>query len=255
YKVSLPGKGHVVFLDTPGHEAFTAMRARGASVTDVVVLVVAADDGVMPQTIESINHARAAAIPIVVAINKIDKEGANANRIKQQLSNYNLLSEEWGGKTIMVDVSAKKRLNLDKLLEMLLLEAEMLELKANPKAPARGTIIEAKLDKGRGAVATVLVENGTLRIGDTFIAGAISGKVRALTDDHGKRVPEAGPATPVEILGLSGVPQAGDKFQVVENEKLIRHIASRRQELAREHELSLSKRITLDDLFAQIQAG
>ncbi len=255
YKVSLPNKGDVVFLDTPGHEAFTAMRARGASITDVIVLVVAADDGVMPQTIEAIHHAQSSKTPIMVAINKIDKEGVNINRIKQQLSDHGLMPEDWGGKTIMVEVSAKKKLNLDKLLEMLLLEAEMLELKANPHAPAKGTVIEAKLDKNRGPVATILVEKGTLKVGDTFIAGACYGKVRALANEHGQRLLSAGPATPVEILGLSGIPQAGDKVQVLVNEKMGRYIAAKRQEQAKEHELSLGKRITLDDLYSQIQQG
>ncbi len=218
YKVNLTGKD-IVFLDTPGHEAFTAMRARGAKVTDIVVLVVAADDGVMPQTVEAINHAKAANVPIVVAINKIDKPEANASRVKNELAEYGIISEEWSGQNIFVEVSAKKRIGIERLLEMILLQAEVMELKANPDKPARGTIIEAKLDKGRGPVATVLVQSGSLKVGDAFLAGIHAGKVRALIDDSGKRISEAGPSTPVEVIGFSDVPSSGDIFTVVEDEK------------------------------------
>ena len=255
YKVTLPGKGQVVFLDTPGHAAFTSMRARGAKVTDVVVLVVAADDGVKPQTLEAIDHARAAGVPIVVAINKIDKEGANPDRVMQELSKQNLMPEEWGGKTIYVQISAKKRLNLEKLLEMLLLEAELLELKANPGRPARGVIIEAKLDKGRGPVATVLVQGGTLKGGDIFVTGNYFGKVRALIDDHGSKIDQAGPSTPVEVLGLQGVPAAGDNFQVVEDERLARQISAKRLDAQKERDRRMKSHVKLDDLFDHIQEG
>jgi translation initiation factor IF-2 len=254
YKVKLDN-GEVVFLDTPGHEAFTAMRARGAQVTDVVVLVVAADDGVMPQTIEAINHARAAQVPIVVAINKIDKPEANLEKVKQDLTKYDLVPEEWGGKTISVDVSAKQKQGLDTLLEMLLLEAEMLELKANPNKLARGSIIEAGLDRGRGAVATVLVQSGTLRVGDAFVCGLYSGRVRALLDDRGNRIKQALPSTPVEVLGLSGIPQAGDAFVVVPNERRAHQIAESRQQKEREQTLASTSRITLEDLHQQIKDG
>ncbi len=221
--------GDVVFLDTPGHEAFTKMRARGAQVTDVVVLVVAADDGVMPQTIEAIDHSKAAEVPIVVAVNKIDKENAKADRIKQQLSELKLVPEDWGGETIFADISAKEKIGIDNLLENLLLQAELLELKANPNKPARGTIVEARIDKGRGAVATVLVQNGTLKIGDYFLAGIYDGKVRAMIDDRGENVQEASPSTPVEVLGFSGVPEAGDKFYVMKDEKESRNISESRK--------------------------
>ncbi len=206
----------VVFIDTPGHEAFTRMRARGAKVTDIVVLVVAADDGVMPQTQEAIDHARAANVPIVVAINKIDKPGAQPERVKRQLSERGLMPEEWGGDTVMVEVSAKQKINLNKLLEMLLLVADLRELKSNPKSPAAGTVLESRVDKGRGAVATILVQTGTLHTGDVFICGAVYGKVRAMFDDHGRPVKIAGPSTPVEVLGLQGAPEAGDQFQVTD---------------------------------------
>jgi translation initiation factor IF-2 len=211
YHVELES-GSVVFLDTPGHAAFTAMRARGAQVTDIVVLVVAADDGVMPQTVEALNHAKAAGVPILVALNKMDVENARPDYVKQQLADYDLVPEEWGGQTIFVEISAKERIGIEELLEMLLLEAELLELSANPNKPARGTVAEAKLDKGRGPVATVLVQSGTLHVGDTFVAGRYYGKVRAMIDDRGHRVKNAPPSTPVEVLGFTGVPEAGDQF-------------------------------------------
>lgn len=254
YKVALD-KGAVTFLDTPGHEAFTAMRARGAQVTDVVVLVVAADDGVMPQTVEAINHARAAGVPILVAVNKIDKPEANPEKVRQELTKYELVSEEWGGKTIFVDVSAKQNKGLDHLLDMLLLEAEMLELKANPNKLARGAIVEARLDKGRGAVATVLVQSGTLRVGDAFVCGLYSGRVRALLDDKGNKLKEALPSTPVEVLGLSGIPRAGDTFVVVSDERRAHQIAGERQQKEREQSLAGTSRITLEDLYQQIIDG
>lgn len=254
YKVKV-GDKNVVFLDTPGHEAFTAMRARGAQVTDIVILVVAADDGVMPQTIEAINHAKAAKVPIIVAINKIDKPEANPEKIKQALTEYELISEAWGGQTIFVEVSAKKKINLDSLLEMILLQAEVLELKANPNKQARGTIVEAKLDKGRGPVATILIQNGTLKVGDAFVTGTYFGRVRALVDDLGKKVESAGPSTPVEVIGLEGVPQAGDTFVVVDDEKVAKEIAVTRQQRQRSAELAKSKKITLDDLYAKIKDG
>lgn len=245
----------VVFLDTPGHEAFTLMRARGAKVTDVVVLVVAADDGVMPQTIEAINHARAAKVPIVVAINKIDKPEANVERVKKQLADLNLMPEEWGGDTVTVEVSARQKKNLDLLLEMILLVADLQGLKANPNRPASGTVLEAKLDRGRGPVATVLVENGTLRAGDTFLVGSIYGKVRAMLDDRGQPVQEVLPATPVEVLGLEDVPQAGDRLQAIEDTSKARQIALHRQAKAREAALAKSARLTLDQLHQQLAAG
>ena len=243
----------IVFLDTPGHEAFTAMRARGAQVTDIAVLVVAADDGVMPQTLEAINHAKAAKVPIVVAINKIDKPGANPDHVKQQLAEHELIPEEWGGQTIMVPVSAKKKMGINDLLEMILLVAEVQELKANPNRDARGVIIEARLDKGRGPVASVLVQNGTLRIGDFVIAGTTYGKVRAMVNDRGEKVKKAGPSMPVEVLGLSDVPEAGDELAVLD-EKLAKTIADKRIEKQR-NELIRSKKVSLDDLFNQINEG
>ncbi len=246
----------VVFIDTPGHEAFTRMRARGAKVTDIVVLVVAADDGVMPQTQEAIDHAKAANVPIVVAINKIDKPGAEPERVKRQLSERGLMPEEWGGDTVMVEVSAKQKLNLKKLLEMLILVADLRELKSNPKAPAAGTVLESRVDKGRGAVATILVQTGTLHTGDVFICGAVYGKVRAMFDDHGRPVKIAGPSTPVEVLGLQGAPEAGDQFQVTD-EARARHIVEFRQGKLREATLARSAgaRITLDQLHEQLKAG
>lgn len=254
YEVDLK-KGKVVFLDTPGHEAFTAMRARGAQVTDIVVLVVAADDGIMPQTIEAIDHARAAKVPMVVAINKCDLPHADPERVKRQLRDYNLTSEEWGGKTIVVKVSAKEKKGIDELLELLLLEAEMLELKADPTLPAKGTVIEARLDRGKGPVATVLVQSGTLRKGDILVAGGYSGKVRRLVDDLGKEVKKVEPSIPVEVSGLSGVPQAGDTFEVVEDETEAREIAEKRQEQARTLELAKPSHISLDSLYRQIEEG
>jgi translation initiation factor IF-2 len=249
------GKKTLVFLDTPGHEAFTAMRARGAQVTDIVVLVVAADDGVMPQTVEAINHAKAAGVPIIVAINKIDKPGANPDRVKQELTQHGLIPEDWGGDTVMVPVSAKTGQGVDELLEMIALQAELMELKANPNKPARGVVLEAKLDKKRGPVATFLVQSGTLKVGDAVVAGLYSGKIRAMFDDKGRQVKEAGPSTPVEVLGLEGVPMAGDKFYVVESLEKARKIAQKRQELARESALEKEKRVSLEELFAQMKAG
>ena len=247
---------NVVFLDTPGHEAFTMMRARGARVTDVVVLVVAADDGVMPQTREAIDHARAAGVPILVAINKIDKPDANPDRVKQELSDLGLMPEEWGGTTVMVEVSAKKKQNLELLLEMVLLVTELSELKANPKRNASGTVLEAKLDKGRGPVATILVQDGTLRVGDTLIAGTIVGKVRALIDDRGRQLKSAGPATPVEVLGLGGLPSPGDAFQALTDAAKARQIATFRQMQAKEKALGAKgARLTLESLQAQIAEG
>jgi translation initiation factor IF-2 len=257
YEVEVPGHAvnRVVFLDTPGHEAFTAMRARGAHATDIVVLVVAADDGVMPQTVEAINHAKDAKVPILVAINKIDKPGADPNRIKQQLTEYGLLTEEWGGETIFVAVSAKRREGIENLLDNLLVLAEVQELKANPDKPARGIVVEAELDKGRGPVATVLVQTGTLKVGDAVVAGLHHGKVRAMLSDKGKKLQEAGPATPVEILGLSGVPLAGDTFAAVGDERKARQIAVARQDRHRQEAMVSQPRITLDALHQQIEQG
>jgi translation initiation factor IF-2 len=248
-------RGKVVFLDTPGHEAFTAMRARGAQATDIVVLVVAADDGVMPQTLEAITHARAANVPIVVAINKIDLPNANPERVKQQLAEHGLVPEHWGGDTIYVEVSAKRKLNIDDLLEMILLQAEILELQANPARRGQGVVIEAKLDKARGPVATLLVQNGTVRGGEAFVVGMHYGRIRALLNDRGEKIHEAGPATPVEVIGLSGVPQAGDLFQVVADEKKARQIATLRQQRQREEHIQRTARVTLEDLYRQIKEG
>ncbi len=246
----------VTFLDIPGHEAFTAMRARGAKITDVVVLVVAADDGVMPQTVEAINHATAAGVPIIVAVNKIDKPGANVERVKHALAEHNLIPEAWGGQTIFVEVSAKQKVGLETLLEMILLQAEVLELKANPHRSAKGTVIEAKLDKGRGPVATVLVQSGTLEVGDALLVGAFSGRVRALLTDTGEKLLRARPSVPVEVIGLPGVPAAGDQFVVVQDERAAREIAQTRQQKQRTAELAAgSARVTLDDLFSSIKAG
>jgi translation initiation factor IF-2 len=254
YQVAM-GSRKVVFLDTPGHEAFTLMRARGARVTDVVVLVVAADDGVMPQTTEAIDHARAAGVPIVVAVNKIDKPGAQPDRVRQQLSDKGLMPEEWGGSTVFVDVSAKKKQNLDQLLEMLLLVADLQELKANPSRHALGTVLEARLDKGRGPVATVLVQDGTLRVGDSVVAGAVSGKVRALVDDQGARLKAAPPATPVEVLGLGQLPEPGDQLLVVTDNIKAQSIVSFRQAKLREKAMAASSRIRLEDLGKAIADG
>jgi len=244
----------ITFLDTPGHEAFTAMRARGAQVTDIAVLVVAADDGVMPQTVEAINHAKAAGVPIIVAINKIDKPGANPDRIKQQLTEYDLIPEDWGGDTICVPVSAKARIGIDTLLEMILLVADMQELKANPNRPAYGTIIEAQLDKGMGPLATALVQNGTLHVGDVILSGLTYGRIKALINDKGRRVNEAGPSTPVQVLGFSEVPSAGDKFYVVE-ESLAKKIVEDRKNAIKEEQTKHNQRLSLDDLFNQIKEG
>ena len=250
------GSRNVVFLDTPGHEAFTMMRARGAKVTDIVVLVVAADDGVMPQTREAINHAKAANVPIVVAVNKIDKPGANPDNVKRELADLGLMPEAWGGTTVTVDVSAKKRQNLDLLLEMILLSSDILELKANPMKAATGTVLEAKLDRGRGPVAHILVQDGTLHVGDTFIAGSMVGKVRALIDDRGRQTKAAGPSTPVEVLGLTGLPLPGDTFQAVADPTKARQIALFRQEQAKVKALGAKGgRLTLESLKEQIAEG
>ncbi|OUM96938.1 MAG: translation initiation factor IF-2 [Thermobacillus sp. ZCTH02-B1] len=254
YQVEVNGK-KITFLDTPGHEAFTTMRARGAQVTDITVLVVAADDGVMPQTVEAINHAKAANVPIIVAVNKIDKPEANPDRVMQELTEYGLVPEAWGGDTIYVNISAKQRINLDELLEMILLVAEVNDYKANPDKRARGTVIEAELDKGKGPVATVLVQHGTLRVGDALVAGNCFGRVRAMVNDRGRRLKEAGPSTPVEITGLNAVPQAGDPFMVFEDERKARAIAERRAAKARESERNATARVTLDDLYKQIKEG
>jgi translation initiation factor IF-2 len=254
YVVEEKGR-RIVFLDTPGHEAFTAMRARGAQVTDVAVLVVAADDGVMPQTVEAISHAKAAQVPIVVAINKIDKEGANPDRVKQGLSEQGLIPEDWGGQTVMVPVSAKQKTGISELLEMILLVADLQDLKANPAKLAAGTIIDAHLEKGRGPVATVLVQSGTLRVGDNLVVGHIFGKVRALIDDRGRKMKEAGPATPAVVTGLPDVPTAGDIFQVVSSEKVARTIAGQRAEQYRVATLAQTRRVTLADLSAQVGKG
>jgi translation initiation factor IF-2 len=245
----------ITFLDTPGHEAFTAMRARGAKATDVAILVVAADDGVKPQTIEAISHAKEAGVQIMVAINKIDKPGANPDQVKQQLTEFGLVPEEWGGQTVMCPVSAKQKLGLDNLLEMILLVSEVLELKANPKRQAKGLIIEAQLDKGMGPVATVLVQSGTLRVGDNFVVGAIAGKVRALINDHGRRVKEAAPAMPVEVLGMPAVPTAGDLFTVVDDEKTAKSIAAQRADYERTQRLQTQRHISLTDVYSRIQEG
>ncbi len=245
----------ITFLDTPGHEAFTTMRARGAQVTDVAILVVAADDGIMPQTIEAINHAKAANVQIIVAINKIDKDGANPDRVRQMLVEHELIPEEWGGDTICVEVSAKKRQNIDGLLEMVLLVADMQELKANPNRSASGTVIEAQIDKGRGTVATVLVQNGTLNVGDFVIAGTSVGRIRAMVNDKGRRVKSAPPSTPVEILGLGDVPSGGDTFIVVANEKLARDVAEQRKQELQENKFNQVVKVSLDNLFSQIDEG
>ncbi len=247
----------VTFLDTPGHEAFTSMRARGAKVTDIVILVVAADDGVMPQTVEAINHAVAANVPIIVAINKIDKPGANPDRVKNALAEHNLIPEAWGGQTIFVEVSAKQKTGLDHLLEMILLQSEVLELRANPSRQAKGTVIEAKLDRGRGPVATVLVQNGTLNVGDAFVVGTFSGRVRALVTDAGAKTSSAGPSVPVEVIGLPGVPTAGEPFVVVNDERVAREIAETRQQKQRTAELAAGagRGMSLDDLFTKIKEG
>jgi translation initiation factor IF-2 len=255
YEVELASGNRITFLDTPGHEAFTAMRARGAQVTDIVVLVVAADDRVMPQTVEAIDHARAANVPMIVAINKIDLPDANVEMVRQDLSKHNLLVEEWGGKTIAVPISAKKGTGVDKLLEMILLQSELLELKADASKHARGVVIESRVEQGRGIIASVLVQKGTLRVGDAFVAGSTSGKVRAMLNERGSRVEMAGPSTPVEVLGWSSAPQAGDTFVAMEDEREARELASKRGQLQREQEFRLFKHVTLTDLYSQIKAG
>ncbi len=254
YRIEVNGSP-ITFLDTPGHEAFTSMRARGAMVTDVAILVVAADDGIMPQTIESINHAKAAEIPIIVAINKMDKPTANPDRIKQQLTEYGLVSEEWGGDTIICPISAKTGDGIDKLLEMVTLTSEMRELKANPNRPAKGTVIEARLDKGRGPIITVLVQNGTLHQGDTVIAGTAVGHVRVMTNAKGERVEQAGPSVPVEISGMSEVPGAGDTFNAVDDERMARELVDQRKQQNKDAAIGTRKKVSLEDLFAQIQQG
>ena len=254
YTVEINGSP-ITFLDTPGHEAFTSMRARGAMVTDIAILVVAADDGIMPQTVESINHAKAANIPVVVAINKMDTVGANPERIKQQLTEYDLVSEEWGGDTIICPISAKTGMGIDNLLENLVILAEVQELKANPNRAARGAVIEARLDKGRGPIMTVLVQNGTLKLGDIIIAGTAVGRVRTMINDKGQRVTEAGPSTPVEISGMSEVPSAGDTFNAVADERMARELAEERRVQMANNALGGTKKVSLEDLFSQIQAG
>ncbi|MBE6188696.1 MAG: translation initiation factor IF-2 [Rikenellaceae bacterium] len=254
YSVELNGQ-KITFLDTPGHEAFTAMRARGAKITDVAIIIVAADDSVMPQTIEAINHAQAAGVPMVFAINKIDKPAANVERIKEQLAGMNYLVEDWGGKYQSQDVSAKQGLNLDKLLEKVLLEAELLELKANPNKRAKGAVIESTLDKGRGYVATVLVQDGTLRVGDVVLSGTYTGRVKAMFDENGKKVTAAGPATPVQLLGLNGAPQAGDSFNVMEDDRSAREIANKREQLQRMQGIMTQKHVTLDEIGRRIAIG
>ena len=253
YRVKV-GDREVTFLDTPGHAAFTAMRARGANLTDVAVLVVAADDGIMPQTVEAINHAKAAGVTIIVAINKIDRPGADPDRVKTELTKYDLVPEEWGGDTIVVPVSALHRQGIDELLEMITLSADMLELKANPNRAAKGVVIEARLDKGKGAVATLLVQNGTLKTGDIIIAGTAVGRVRVMTDDKGRRLPAAGPSVPVEIMGLAEVPEAGDLFSAVSDERMARELAEQRKAKKKEEEQN-SNKVSLDDLFSQIESG
>ena len=254
YMVNINGN-QIAFLDTPGHEAFTAMRARGALVTDIAILVVAADDGIMPQTVEAINHAKAAEVSIIVAINKIDKDGANPDRVKQELTEHGLVPEEWGGDVICVEVSAKQKKNIDSLLEMVLLTAEVKELKANPNRKAKGTVIEAKLDKGRGPVATVLVQNGTLRQGDIIVTGTAVGRVRAMVDDKGRKIKEAIPSTPVEIVGLSETPDGGDPFYVVADERAARNVVETRKQKIKDEANKARQRVNLDDLFSQIQQG
>ena len=254
YQVQLDDR-LITFLDTPGHAAFTSMRARGAQVTDVAILVVAADDGVMPQTVEAINHAKAAGVPIIVAVNKIDKEGANPDRVLQQLTEYELVPEEWGGDTIVCNISAKQNIGIENLLEMVLLTADIQELKANPDRRAKGTVIEAKLDRGRGPVATILIQNGTLHTGDIAIAGKTVGRVRAMTDDRGRKLDSAGPSMPVEIIGLSEVPDAGDLFYAVEDERMARELAEQRKTEEKDEKAKMQEKITLENLFSHIKEG
>jgi translation initiation factor IF-2 len=256
YEVKLSGdKGKITFLDTPGHEAFTAMRARGAQVTDIVIIVIAADDSVMPQTREAINHAQAAGAPIIFAFNKMDRPGANADKVREQLAAMNILVEEWGGKYQSQEISAKTGMNIDLLLEKVLLEAELLDLKANPNKRAVGTVIEAALDKGRGIVTTILVQGGTLRVGDPILAGCYSGRVKALSNERGQRVDQAGPSTPVQVLGMQGAPTAGDKFNALESETQAREIATKRMQLQREQGLRTQKHITLDEIGRRLAVG
>ena len=254
YQVQLDDR-LITFLDTPGHAAFTSMRARGAQVTDVAILVVAADDGIMPQTVEAINHAKAAGVPIIVAVNKIDKEGANPDRVLQQLTEYELVPEEWGGDTIVCNISAKQNIGIENLLEMVLLTADIQELKANPDRRAKGTVIEAKLDRGRGPVATILIQNGTLHTGDIVIAGKTVGRVRAMTDDRGRKLDSAGPSMPVEIIGLSEVPDAGDLFYAVEDERMARELAEQRKTEEKDEKAKMQEKITLENLFSHIKEG
>ncbi len=254
YTVNVDGK-KVTFLDTPGHEAFTAMRLRGALVTDIAIIVVAADDGIMPQTVEAINHAKAAEVSIIVAINKIDREGANPDRVKQELTEHGIVPEEWGGDTVCVEVSAKQNIGIDNLLEMLTLTAEMKELKANPNRQAKGTVIESKLDKGRGPVATVLVQNGTLNAGDIIVAGTAVGRVRAMTDERGKKLKTAGPSTPVEIIGLSETPEGGDTFYVVDDERAARNVVEARKQKIKDEKVKAATKVSLDNLFDVLHEG
>lgn len=254
YVVNVNGES-ITFLDTPGHEAFTAMRARGAQITDIVILVVAADDGIMPQTKEAINHCKAANVPIIVAINKIDKPGANIDKVKQELTEHGLVSEDWGGDIICVPVSAKTKIGIDDLLEMILLTAEVQELKADPSRKAKGAVIESKLDKGRGPVASLLIQNGTLNVGDSILVGSTYGRIRAMFDDNGKKIKSAGPSIPVEILGLSEVPSAGDKFNVIRDEKTARTMSEKRKEKLRNTYLNSNHKVSLEDLYKQIQEG
>ena len=254
YKVKVNGR-EITFLDTPGHEAFTAMRARGAQITDIAILVVAANDGIMPQTVEAINHAKSAGIPIIVAINKIDLPDANVDKVKQELMNYELVPEEWGGDTICVPISAKNNINIDQLLEMVLLEADVLELKANPNKQSKGVVIEARLDKNKGAIATMLVQRGTLDVGDTILVGSSIGRIRAMTNENGKKVKSAGPSTPVEIMGLTEVPEAGDTFYEVKDEKTAKHLIEKRKREAREKAYGATTKVTLDNLFEQMEEG
>ena len=253
YKVNINGR-EITFLDTPGHEAFTSMRARGAQITDIAILVVAADDGVMPQTVEAINHAKAAEIPIIVAVNKIDLPGANVDKIKQELMEYELVPEEWGGDTIFVPISAKKHINIENLLEMVLLVADMKELKANPKKQAKGTVIEARLDKAKGPIASMLVQRGTLDVGDTIVVGTSIGRIRAMKNDKGQKIKKAGPSTPVEIMGLTNVPEAGDIFYEVKDEKMAKHLVERRKRQEREKELAEQSKVTLSNLFEKMES-
>ena len=254
YKVKVNDR-EITFLDTPGHEAFTAMRARGAQITDIAILVVAANDGVMPQTVEAINHAKSANIPIIVAINKIDLPDANPQKVKEELMQYELVAEEWGGDTIFVEISAKKNLNIDQLLEMVLLQADVLELKANPKKQAKGVVIEARLDKAKGAIASMLVQRGSLDVGDTVVVGSTIGRIRSMMNDKGKKVKSAGPSTPVEIMGLTEVPQAGDIFYEVKDEKMAKHLIERRKRQEREKSINATAKVSLNDLFSQIEKG